>query len=168
MTLEVFFSDFTTDFVVMWEHNWPFVQETGVQISLEPNFFFLILIKFFKWKLFFTSSWYSKPLLYYSFFKFFMFSWQYLESKDIWGLRRVIELHIGKRRPFLFIISFAPSLGPLICLKSPLFNFRSAKLPNLRKSLFWISCWQLSKTLWSFSAFEDQYTKKFKISYSCH
>ena len=42
MTLEVFFSDFTTDFVVMWEHDWPFVQGTGVQISLEPNFFFLI------------------------------------------------------------------------------------------------------------------------------
>ena len=40
MTLEVFFSDLTTDFVVMWEHNWPFVQGTGVQISLEPIFFF--------------------------------------------------------------------------------------------------------------------------------
>ena len=90
MTLEVFFSDFTTDFVVMWEHNWPFVQRTGVQISLEPNFFFLILIKIFKWKLFFTSLWYSKPLLYYSFFKFFMSSWQYLESKDIWGRRKVM------------------------------------------------------------------------------
>ena len=90
LTLEVFFSDFTTDFVVMWEHNWPFVQGTGVQISLEPNFFFLILIKFFKWKLFFTSLWYSKPLLYYSFFKFFMSSWQYLESKDIWGRRKVM------------------------------------------------------------------------------
>ena len=60
-----------------------------------------------------------------------MSSWQYLESKDIWGLRRVRELHIGKMRPFLFIISVAPSLGPLICLKSPFFNFRSAKLPYL-------------------------------------
>ena len=90
LTLEVFFSDFTTDFVVMWEHDWPFVQGTGVQISLEPNFFFLILIKFFKWKLFFTSLWYSKPLLYYSFFKFVMSSWQYLESKDIWGRRKVM------------------------------------------------------------------------------
>ena len=88
--LRSIFSDFTTDFLVMWEHNWPFVQRTGVQISLEPNFFFLILIKFFKWKLFFTSLWYSKPLLYYSFFKFFMSSWQYLESKDIWGRRRVM------------------------------------------------------------------------------
>ena len=88
--LRSIFSDFTTDFVVMWEHNWPFVQRTGVQISLEPNFFFLILIKIFKWKLFFTSLWYSKPLLYYSFFKFFMSSWQYLESKDIWGRRKVM------------------------------------------------------------------------------
>ena len=40
MTLEVFFSDFTIDFVVMWEYDWPFVQGTGVQNSLEPNFFF--------------------------------------------------------------------------------------------------------------------------------
>ena len=60
-----------------------------------------------------------------------MSSWKYLESKDIWGLRRVMELHIGKRRPFLFITSFAPSLGPLTCLKSSFFNIRSAKLPNL-------------------------------------
>ena len=44
--------------------------------------FFLILIKIFKWKLFFTSLWYSKPLLHYSLFKFFMSSWQYLESKE--------------------------------------------------------------------------------------
>ena len=115
----------------MWVHDRPLVQGPGVQISLEPNFFFLILIIFFKWKLFFTSLWYSKPILYYSLFKFFMSSWKYLESKDICGLRRVIELHIGKRRPFLFMISFAPSLGPLICLKSLLFNFRSAKLHNL-------------------------------------
>jgi hypothetical protein len=42
---------------------------TGVQISLEPNFFFLILIIFFKWKLFSTLLWYSKPILYYSLFK---------------------------------------------------------------------------------------------------
>ena len=115
----------------MWVHDWPFVQETGVQISLEPNFFFLIWIIIFKWKLFFTSLWYSKPILYYSLFKFFMSSWQYLESKDIWGLRRVIELHIGKMRPFLFTTSFVPSLGPLKCLKSPFFNFGSAKLPYL-------------------------------------
>ena len=50
MTLEVFFSDFTTDFVVMWEHNWPFVQRTGVQISLEPNVFFPYIDKIFQMK----------------------------------------------------------------------------------------------------------------------
>ena len=88
--LRSIFSDFTTRFVVMGEHDWPFVQGTGVQISLEPNFFFLTLLIIFKWKLFFTSLWYSKPLLYYSFFKFFMSSWQYLESKDIWGRRKVM------------------------------------------------------------------------------
>ena len=131
MTLEVFENFSCNGWLVMWVHDWPFVQGSGVQISLEQNFFFFILIIIFKWKLFFTSLWYSKPILYYSFFKFFMSSWKYLESKDVWGLRRVIELHIGKRRPFLFIISFAPSLGSLICLKSPLFNFRSPKLPNL-------------------------------------
>ena len=131
MTSKYFLKKSPTGRLVMWVHDWPFVQGTGVQISLEPNFFFLILIKIFKWKLFFTSLWYSKPILYYSLFKFFMSSWQYLESKDIWGLRRVRELHIGKMRPFLFIISVAPSLGPLICLKSPFFNFRSAKLPSL-------------------------------------
>ena len=91
----------------------------GFKSHLSQTFFFLIWIIIFKWKLFFTSLWYSKPILYYSLFKFFMSSWQYLESKDIWGLRRVRELHIGKMRPFLFIISVAPSLGPLICLKSP-------------------------------------------------
>ena len=60
-----------------------------------------------------------------------MSSWQYVESKDIWGLRRVRELHSGKMRPFLYIISVAPSFGPLISMKSPFFNFRSAKLPSL-------------------------------------
>ena len=60
LTLEVFFSDFTTDFVVMWEHNWPFVQGTGVQISLEPNFFFPYIDKNFQMKAIFTSLWYSK------------------------------------------------------------------------------------------------------------
>ena len=115
----------------MWVHDWPFVQGTGVQISLEPNFFFLIWIIIFKWKLLFTSLWYSKPILYYSLFKFFMSSWQYIESKHIWGLRRVSELYIVKMRPFLFITSVAPSLGPPICLKIPFFNFSSAKLPSL-------------------------------------
>ena len=131
MTLEVFEKKICNGWLVMWVHDWPFVQRTGVQISLEPNFFFLIWIIIFRRKLFFTSLWYSKPILYYSLFKFFMSSWQYLESKDILGLRRVRELHTGKMRPFLFIISVAPSLGPLICLKSPFFNFRSAKLPSL-------------------------------------
>ena len=131
MTLEVFEKNLCSGWLVMWVHDWPFVQRTGVQISLEPNFFFLIWMIIFKWKLFFTSLWYSKPILYYSLFKFFMSSWQYLESKDILGLRRFIELHIGKMRPFLFITSFAPSLGPLKCLKSTFFNFASAKLPYL-------------------------------------
>ena len=90
MTLEVFFLNLCNGWLVMWVHDWPFVQGTGVQISLEPNFFFLILIKIFKWKLFFTSLWYSKPLLYYSFFKFFMSSWQYLESKHKTIRRRVM------------------------------------------------------------------------------
>ena len=130
-TLKNFEKKISSGWLVMWVHDWPLVQGPGVQISLEPKKIFLILIIFFKWKIFFTSLWYSKPILHYSLFKFFMSSWKYLESKDVWGLRRVIELHIGKRRPFLFIISSAPSLGPLICLKSPLFNFRSAKLPNL-------------------------------------
>ena len=131
MTLEVFEKILCNGWLVMWVHDWPLVQRTGVQISLEPNFFFLRVIIIFKWKLFFTSLWYSKPILHYSLFKFFMSSWQYLESKDIWGLRRVIELLIGKMKPFLFKISLAPSLGPLICLKSPFLNFRSAKLPSL-------------------------------------
>ena len=131
MTLEVFEKKLCSGWLVMWVHDWPFVQGTGVQISLEPNFFFLIWIIIFKWKLFFTSLWYSKPILYYSLFKFFMSSWQYVESKDIWGLRRVRELHSGKMRPFLYIISVAPSFGPLISMKSPFFNFRSAKLPSL-------------------------------------
>ena len=90
MTLEVFEKFSCNGWLVMWVHDWPFVQGTGVQISLEPNFFFLILIKFFKWKLFFTSLWYSKPLLYYSFFKFVMSSWQYLESKHKTIRRRVM------------------------------------------------------------------------------
>ena len=90
MTLEVFENFSCNDWLVMWVHDWPLVQGTGVQISLEPNFFFLILIKFFKWKLFFTSLWYSKPLLYYSFFKFVMSSWQYLESKHKTIRRRVM------------------------------------------------------------------------------
>ena len=103
----------------------------GFKSHLSHTFFSLYWKYFFKWKLFFTLLWYSKTILYYSLFKFFMSSWKYLESKDIWGLLRVMKLHIGKRRPFLFITSFAHSLGPLICLKSPFFNFRSAKLPNL-------------------------------------
>jgi hypothetical protein len=41
----------------------------------------------------------------------------YLESINVLGLCRVIELHIGKRRPFLFIISFVPSLGTPIPMK---------------------------------------------------
>ena len=43
--------------------------------------------------------------------------WNYLESKDVWGLCQFIELHIGKRRPFLFICSHVPSLGTPISLK---------------------------------------------------
>ena len=134
MTSEVFEKKLCNGWLVMWVHDWPFVQRTGVQISLEPNYFFLIWIIIFKWKLFFTSLWYSKPILYYSLFKFFMSSWQYLESKDIWALHRVNKLRIEKMKPFLFIISFAPSLGPLICLKSPFFSFKSAKLPSLTYS----------------------------------
>ena len=105
MTSKIFEKKSTTGRLVMWVHDWPFVQGTGVQISLEPNFFFLILIILLKWKLSFTSLWYSKPILYYSLFKIFMSSWQYLESKD-----RVNKLHIGKMRPFLFIINFPPTL----------------------------------------------------------
>ena len=114
MTLEVFEKFSCNGWLVMWVHDWPFVQGSGVQISLEQNFFFFILIIIFKWKLFFTSLWYSKPILYYSLFKFFMSSWQYIESKHIWGLRRVSELYIVKMRPDLFLTSVAPSLDPLI------------------------------------------------------
>ena len=135
MTSNFFLKKSLTGWLVMWVHDWPFVQGTGVQISLEPNFFFLIWIIIFKWKLLFTSLWYSKPILYYSLFKFFMSSWQYIESKHIWGLRRVSELYIVKMRPFLFITSVAPSLGPPICLKIPFFNFSSAKLPSLMSML---------------------------------
>jgi hypothetical protein len=48
MTLEVFEKISCNGWLVMWVHDWPLVQGTGVQISLEPNFFFLILIIFFK------------------------------------------------------------------------------------------------------------------------
>ena len=64
MTSEVFEKKLCNGWLVMWVHDWPFVQGTGVQISLETNFFFLIWIIIFKWKLFFTSLWYSKPILY--------------------------------------------------------------------------------------------------------
>ena len=57
--------------------------------------------------------------------------WNYLESKDVLGLCRVIELHIGKMRPFLFITSFVPSLGTPIPMKKSIYNFRSSKLPYL-------------------------------------
>ena len=63
-----------------------------------------------------------------------MSSWQYIESKHIWGLRRVSELYIVKMRPDLFLTSVAPSLGPPICLKSPFFSFSSAKMPSLINS----------------------------------
>jgi hypothetical protein len=49
----------------------------------------------------------------------------------ILSLCAVIELHIGKRSPFLFIISVAHSLGPLISMKRSIYNFRFAKLPSL-------------------------------------
>ena len=48
MTLEVFEKFSCNGWLVMWVHDWPLVQRTGVQISLEPNFFFLILIILFK------------------------------------------------------------------------------------------------------------------------
>ena len=48
MTLEVFEKKSCNGWLVMWVHDWPFVQGTGVQISLEPNFFFLIQIIIFK------------------------------------------------------------------------------------------------------------------------
>ena len=76
MTLEVFEKFSCNGWLVMWVHDWPLVQGTGVQISLEPNFFFLILIIFFKWALFFNLLWHSKPILYYSLFKLFMSSWK--------------------------------------------------------------------------------------------
>ena len=47
------------------------------------------------------------------------------------GLCQVIELHFGKRRPFLFIISHVPGLGSPISLKMSIYNFRSSKLHNL-------------------------------------
>ena len=90
MTLEVFEKFSCNGQLVMWVHDWPFVQGSGVQISFKQNFFFFILIIIFKWKLFFTSLWYSRPLLYYSFFKFVMSSWQYLESKHKTIRRRVM------------------------------------------------------------------------------
>ena len=40
MTLEVFEKKLCSGWLVMWVHDWPFIQGTGVQISLEPNFFF--------------------------------------------------------------------------------------------------------------------------------
>ena len=79
-----------------------------------------------------------------------MSSWQYIESKHIWGLRRVSELYIVKMRPDLFLTSVAPSLGPPICLKSPFFSFSSAKLPSLVYNFanhykYWISQLPLSQ-----------------------
>ena len=80
------------------------------------------------------------------FSNFFMSSWQYLESKDIWGLRRVRELHIGKMRPFLFTISVAPTLQ-MFCMQflqtfvcqpnsqTTLNNFNSLK-PVIKKRQF--------------------------------
>jgi hypothetical protein len=41
MTLEVFENFLCNGWLVMWVHDWPFVQGTGVQISLEQNFFSL-------------------------------------------------------------------------------------------------------------------------------
>ena len=77
--------------IFFWLHYW-LRGYVGAWLAFRPGdwgsnltwakLFFLILIIIFKWKLFFTSLWYSKPLLYYSFFKFFMSSWQYLESKE--------------------------------------------------------------------------------------
>ena len=61
----------------------------GSNLTWAKLFFFTLII-IFKWKLFFTSLWYSKPLLYYSFFKFVMSSWQYLESKHKTIRRRVM------------------------------------------------------------------------------
>ena len=43
-------------------------------------------------------------------------------------LRRVIELHIGKMRPFLFITSPVPSFGPLISPKMSKFDIRFSYL----------------------------------------
>ena len=57
--------------------------------------------------------------------------WNYLESKDVLGLCRVIERHVGKRRPFLFLTSFVPSLGTPIPMKKSICNIRPSKLPYL-------------------------------------
>ena len=57
---------------------------------------------------------------------FFLVAWPYGR-----GLCRVIELHIRKRRPFLFIISHVPSLDIPISMKMSIYNFRSSKLHNL-------------------------------------
>ena len=46
-----------------------------------------------------------------------------LNLKMFW-VCAVIELHIGKRGSFLFIISFAPSLGPPISMESSIYNIR--------------------------------------------
>jgi hypothetical protein len=39
MTLESLENILCNGWLVVWVHDWPLVQGTGVQISLEPNFF---------------------------------------------------------------------------------------------------------------------------------
>ena len=55
MTLEVFEKNLCNGWLVMWVHDWPLVQRTGVQISLEPNFFFPYIDNTFQMKTIFTS-----------------------------------------------------------------------------------------------------------------
>ena len=45
-TSKIFEKKTPTGWLVMWVSDWHFVQGTGVQISLEQNIFFLILIIF--------------------------------------------------------------------------------------------------------------------------
>ena len=58
------------------------------------------------------------------------------DQPNVKPLRRVMKLHIEKRRSFLLIISFAHSFGPLISMKKSNHNISSAKMPCLQYIAF--------------------------------